>query len=81
MNKLISLLFVIFLLGSCVIQEKSVELANGEMVTQKKYDQMIEKAFKSADKEARKSVKGKMSRKEIKEFRETITVKIDTLGN
>jgi hypothetical protein len=74
-------LFVIFLLGSCAIQEKSIELANGEMVTQKKYDRMIGKAFKSADKEARKSVKGKMSRKEIKEFRENITVVVDTLGN
>lgn len=81
MNKVILLLFVVFLLGSCAIQEKTIELANGEMVTQKKYDRMLDKAFKFADKEARKSVKGELSKKQIREFRGGITVEVDTLGN
>ena len=81
MNKVISILFLVVFLTSCATQQKTVELANGNMVTQKQYDRMLDKAFKYADKEARKSVKGKLSKKQIREFREGVTVGVDTLGN
>ena len=81
MNKVISLLFTILLLGSCATQQKTVELANGEMITEKQYQKKLDKAFKYADKEARKAVKGKMSKKEIREFRENLSVESDTLSN
>lgn len=81
MKKVIILLVVVFLLGSCRTQEKSIELANGKMVTQKQYDKMIDHAFKSAEKQARKAVKGKMSKKQIREFHKSIIVEVDTLAN
>jgi hypothetical protein len=81
MNKVISILFIIIFLSSCATQQKTIELTDGTMVTQKKYDKMIENAFKYADKHARKSSKGKLSRKQIREFRNEITVEVDTLGN
>lgn len=81
MNKVISILFLVVFLTSCATQQKTVELANGNMVTQKQYDRMLDNAFKYADKEARKSVKGKLSKKQIREFREGVTVGVDTLGD
>jgi hypothetical protein len=81
MNKVISILFLLILVSSCATQQKTVELANGTMVTQKEYDKMLNHAFKSADKAGRDAVKGKMSRKQIREFHEEISVEIDTLGN
>jgi len=81
MNKVISILFLVVFLTSCATQQKTVELANGDMVTQKQYDRMLDKAFKYADKEARKSDKGKLSKKQIREFREGVTVEVDTLGD
>lgn len=80
MNKIVLILIFGLLISSCATQQKSVELANGEMVTQKQYDKMLEKAFKTADKEARKSVKGKLNRKEVKELRENTTVILDTIN-
>ena len=67
---------LILLLSSCA--QKTVSLADGRMVTQRKYDRMIRHAFNAAEKEARKSVKGKMSRKQIREFEnsESIPVKL-----
>jgi hypothetical protein len=72
MNKVISVLFFIMLFSSCAIQKKSVELANGELVTQKKYNKMLSKAFKNADKQAKKTVKGVMNKKQIKNFRKEV---------
>jgi len=80
MNKVLSIFVFSVLVSSCATQQKTVELANGKMVTQKQYDKMINKAFRTADKEATKSVRGKLTRKEIKEFRETTTVTLDTIN-
>lgn len=64
---ILSILFV-SLISSCSIQKKTVELANGEMVTERKYNRMIKKSFKYADKKARESVKGQMTKKQIRDF-------------
>ena len=80
MNKIVLILIFGLLVSSCATQQKSVELANGEMVTQKQYDRMLEKAFKTADKDARKFVKSKLNRKEVKELRENTTVILDTIN-
>lgn len=65
-NKLILILSILITLTSCVNQKKTVLLANGKYVTQKKYDKMINNAFKYAEKETRK--KFKMTKKEQKDF-------------
>jgi ABC-type glutathione transport system ATPase component len=67
--------FTISLLSSCA--EKTVSLADGRMVTQRKYDRMIQHALKTAEKEARKSVKGKMSRKQIREFENSESIPVE----
>jgi uncharacterized lipoprotein YajG len=81
MNKVISMLVLIILVSSCTKQQKTVELANGTTVTQKQYDKILNNAFKSADKAGRDAVKSKLSKKQIREFREGITFEVDTLGN
>lgn len=78
MNKVVLFLFFGVLVSSCVTQQKTVELANGKMVTQKEYEKMLNHAFKSADREGRKAVKGKLTRKQIREIHENVTVEIDT---
>jgi hypothetical protein len=67
-------LFLI-IISSCA--EKNVSLADGRMVTQRKYDRMIQHAIKTAEKEARKSVKGKMSRKQIREFENSQSIPLE----
>ena len=66
-------------LTSCASQLKTVELANGEMITQKQYQKKLDKSFRIAEKDARKTVKGKMTKKDIEEFHQTTTVVVDTL--
>jgi isocitrate/isopropylmalate dehydrogenase len=57
---------------SCAVQEKNVELVDGSLITQRKYDRIIRKAFRDAERSANKAVKGVMTRKQVKEFfRET----------
>lgn len=80
MNKVVLIFSFGLLVSSCVTQQKSVELANGKMVTQKQYNKMLDKAFKAADKEGRKAVKGKLSRKQIREIQEEIMVTTDTIN-
>ena len=65
----------------CACAEKTVPLADGHMVTQHKYDRMIQHAFKTADKEARKAVKGKMSRRQIREFKNSKEIPVDVKIN
>jgi hypothetical protein len=71
----IFIFFTFTLLYSCA--EKNVSLADGRMVTQRKYDRMIQHALKTAEKEARKSVKGKMSRKQIREFENSQSIPLE----
>lgn len=80
MNKVVLIIVFGLVISSCATQEKTVELASGKMVTQKKYNKMLDKAFKTADRDARKSVKGNLNKKEIKEFRNNINVTLDTLN-
>ncbi|MFN5031717.1 MAG: hypothetical protein ACK5FX_05790 [Flavobacteriia bacterium] len=67
-------LFLI-IISSCA--EKTVSLADGRMVTQRKYDRMIQHALHAAEKEARKAVKGKMSRKQIREFENSQSIPVE----
>jgi len=72
MIKLFSTLVLIFLMTSCAVQEKNVELVDGSLITQRKYDRIIRKAFRDAERSANKAVKGVMIRKQVREFlRET----------
>jgi len=80
MNKVILVFVFGLLFSSCATQQKTVELANGKMVTQKEYEKMLNHAFKVADKESRKSVRGKLRRKQIREIHEEITVTTDTIN-
>lgn len=66
---------VIFYVISCA--EKNVSLADGRMVTQRKYDRMIQHALNASEKEARKAVKGKMSRKQIREFENSQSIPVE----
>jgi outer membrane protein assembly factor BamE (lipoprotein component of BamABCDE complex) len=65
-KKAIHIILLLTAFSSC--SKKTVPLADGRMVTQGKYNRMIQHVLKTAEKEARKSVKGKMSRKQIREF-------------
>jgi hypothetical protein len=71
--------FVIFLLILSVYScsEKTVTLADGRMVTQRKYDRMIQHALNTAEKDARKAVKGKMTRKQIREFENSEAIPVE----
>lgn len=80
MNKVFLTLVIGLLIISCGTQ-KTVTLANGKTVTQKKYDRMLNKAFRDADKAARDAVKGRMNRKEIRELKKELTVVTDTTQN
>lgn len=80
MNRFVLVLFFGLIVSSCATQQNTVELSNGKMVTQKQYEKMLGKAFKTAERDANKSVKGKMSRKDIKELRENISVTLDTIN-
>lgn len=71
----IFIFFTFTFLSSCA--EKTVSLADGRMVTQRKYDRMIRHALHAAEKEARKSVKGKMSRKQIREFENSESIPVE----
>ena len=77
-NKLFLRVFIycfFYVLSSC--SQKTVSLADGRMVTQRKYDHMIQHAFKTAEKEARKAVKGKMSKKQIREFENSQSIPVE----
>lgn len=74
-----SISFFLFLV-SCAPQSKTVELANGEKITQKQYQKKLNKSFRIAEKDARKVVKGKMTKKDVDEFYRKTTVVIDTLN-
>jgi hypothetical protein len=57
---------------SCAIQEKNIELVDGSFITQRKYDRIIRRAFRGAERTANKSVRGLMTRKQVRKFlRET----------
>jgi hypothetical protein len=62
-------------------QQKTVQLANGKMVTQQKYDRMLDKSFKEADKAGRRAVKGQMSKKDIDSLNKDLEVTVDTTQN
>ena len=55
MKTLFWIILILLLTSSC--QEKTILLANGKYVTKRKYDRMINNAFKHAEKESRKKLK------------------------
>jgi|GEM_PF-2912124 len=72
-----SLLFLLLIFINFSCAEKTVSLADGRMVTQRKYDRMIQHALHAAEKEARKAVKGRMSRKQIREFENSESIPVE----
>jgi hypothetical protein len=81
MNKLIPFFIFGLLITSCITQQKTVKLANGEMVTQQQYDKMLNRAFKAADKSGRRAVKGEMSKKDVDSLNNDLEVVIDIPQN
>lgn len=75
MNHIGLFVFLIICLLSC--SKKTVSLADGRMVTQRKYDRMIQHALNTAEKDARQEVKGKMSRKQIREFENSKDIPVE----
>jgi hypothetical protein len=78
MIKVFSTLVVIFVLTSCSVYEKNVPLADGTLITQKKYDRIIRKVFRDAERSANKVVRKQLSRKQTKNlFNDTnITIEV-----
>jgi hypothetical protein len=72
MNKLILIFFSVILLTSCVTQEKTIKLCNGTYITQKKYDKIIKYIEKDSKRFARKSVRGEMTHKQIRQFEKSL---------
>ncbi len=70
MKNLIVILITVIFLTSCVSQ-KTIELANGKMVTEKKFKRMCHKAYKKSF--------GKMSKEDKKLF-EDVKISVDTLS-
>ena len=63
-----AILFCCFVFTSCVNTKKTIELTNGNLISQNQYDRILRHAFKSAEKEARKvtiSTYGKQVYKEV----------------
>jgi len=80
MNKVVLILGLGLLIASCGSQ-KTITLANGDMVSQKQYDRMLDKSFKAADKAGRHAVKGEMSRGDIRRFKNDVNISVDTTKN
>lgn len=78
MKKIVVLLIVSLLLFSCNTQKKTVELANGKMITEKQYAKLLNSSLKKANRAANKSVKNKLSRKQRKELFNNVSIKVDT---
>jgi len=72
MNKSILIFFSVILLTSCVTQEKTIKLCDGTYITQKKYDKILKHIHKDAKRFARKSVRGEMTRKQIRQFEKSL---------
>ena len=78
MIKVFSTIVVIFVLTSCSVYEKNVPLADGTLITQKKYDRIIRKVSRDAERSANKVVRKQLSRKQTKNlFKDTnITIEV-----
>ena len=48
MKKLILISVSLFLFTSCVIQRKTIRLTNGEYITKKQHDKLVDEAFEEA---------------------------------
>jgi hypothetical protein len=81
MSEFISVFVFGLLITSCSTQQKTVQLANGKMVTQRQYDKMLNHAFNEADKAGRRAVKGEMSKNDIDSLNNELEVVIDTTQN
>lgn len=80
MNKVVLILGLGLLITSCGSQ-KTISLANGDMVSQKKYDKLLNKSFKAADKAGKRAVKGEMSKRDIRSFKNDVNISVDTTQN
>lgn len=80
MNKVVLILGLGLLITSCGSQ-KTISLANGDMVSQKKYDKLLNKSFKVADKAGKRAVKGEMSKRDIRSFKNDVNISVDTTQN
>lgn len=80
MNKVVLILGLGLLITSCGSQ-KTISLANGDMVSQKKYDKLLNKSFKAADKAGKQAVKGEMSKRDIRSFKNDVNISVDTTQN
>jgi hypothetical protein len=78
MIKVFFTLATICLLTSCSVYEKNVELVDGTFITQKKYDRIIRKVSRDAERSANKVVRKQLSRKQTKNlFKDTnITIEV-----
>ena len=78
MIKVFFTLATICLLTSCSVYEKNVELVDGTFITQKKYDRIIRKVSRNAERSANKVVRKQLSRKQAKNlFKDTnITIEV-----
>jgi hypothetical protein len=78
MIKVFFTLVTICLLTSCSVYEKNVELVDGTFITQKKYDRIIRKVSRDAERSANKVVRKQLSRKQAKNlFKDTnITIEV-----
>jgi len=81
MNKFIPLFIFGLVITSCATQQKTVQLSNGKMVTQRQYDKMLNRAFSEADKAGRRAVKGEMSKKDIDSLKNELELVVDTTQN
>ncbi|MCE2713237.1 MAG: hypothetical protein LW688_11975 [Cryomorphaceae bacterium] len=62
--KPIILLLLFFTVVGCSSYKPTVSLANGKLVSKHKYDRMLQKAFRSAHREAKRSVIREFNRNE-----------------
>jgi hypothetical protein len=78
MIKVFFTLVTICLLTSCSVYEKNVELVDGTFITQKKYDRIIRKVSRDAERSSNKVVRKQLSRKQTKNlFNDTnITIEV-----
>ncbi len=79
--KVIIILASIVLTTSCTPQ-KTIQLANGEVITEKKLDRLTRRAERRAKRAAYKSVKGRLSKKQVNDFMNSTdtNISIDTLN-
>jgi hypothetical protein len=59
---------VVLLLFSCSTSQEMIQLHNGKTVTRKKFDRIVRRAMKDAEKSADEQMKERLTRKEYNQF-------------